>query len=122
MDLPLVPDLAEVLPGRVAVVCGGGSGHEPAFAGYVGDGMLDASIAGSVFASPPATQILAAILGLAEHRPSGILVVVFNYTGDRSARLNVLGSDLSGPRWWHSGQNLIAYYWHLKSTPMVVPK
>ena len=103
MDLPLVPDLAEVLPGRVAVVCGGGSGHEPAFAGYVGDGMLDASIAGSVFASPPATQILAAILGLAEHRPSGILVVVFNYTGDRSARLNVLGSDLSRPLWWHSG-------------------
>ena len=67
----------------MAVVCGGGSGHEPAFAGYVGDGMLDASIAGSVFASPPATQILAAILGLAEHQPSGILVVVFNYTGDR---------------------------------------
>jgi dihydroxyacetone kinase len=33
-------DLAEALPGRVAVVCGGGSGHEPAFAGYVGDGML----------------------------------------------------------------------------------
>ncbi len=71
------------MPGRVAVVCGGGSGHEPAFAGYVGSGMLDASIAGSVFASPPATQTLAAILALAEHNPSGILVVVFNYTGDR---------------------------------------
>ena len=45
--------------------------------------MLHASVAGSVFASPPSTQILAAILALAEHNPSGILVVVFNYTGDR---------------------------------------
>ena len=71
------------MPGRVGVICGGGSGHEPAFAGYVGDGMLHASIAGSVFASPPSTQILAAILALAEHNPSGIVVVVFNYTGDR---------------------------------------
>ncbi len=78
-----ISDLAEVLPGRVGVLCGGGSGHEPAFAGYVGDGMLHGSIAGSVFASPPSTQILAAILALAEHNPSGIVVVVFNYTGDR---------------------------------------
>lgn len=76
-------DLADVLPDKVGIICGGGSGHEPAFAGYVGDGMLHASIAGSVFASPPSTSTLAAILALAEHKPSGILVVVFNYTGDR---------------------------------------
>ena len=60
-----------------------GSGHEPAFAGYVGQGCLSAAIAGSVFASPPPTSILAGILTLAAHHPSGILVVVYNYTGDR---------------------------------------
>lgn len=61
--------------GKVAIVCGGGSGHEPAFAGYVGKGCLSAAVAGSVFASPPPTSILAAILTLAARNPSGILIV-----------------------------------------------
>ncbi len=65
----------EAVRGKVAVICGGGSGHEPAFAGYVGKGCLAAAIAGSVFASPPPTSILAAIMTVAEHKPSGILVV-----------------------------------------------
>lgn len=65
----------ESIAGKVAIVCGGGSGHEPAFAGYVGKGCLSAAVAGSVFASPPPTSILAAILTLAEHNPSGILIV-----------------------------------------------
>ena len=51
--------------------------------GYVGQGMLDASIAGSVFTSPPPSSILAAMLALDEHKPSGVLVGVFDYTGDR---------------------------------------
>lgn len=68
---------------KVAILCGGGSGHEPAFAGYVGKGCLSAAVAGSVFASPPPTSILAGLLALAENKPSGILVIVYNYTGDR---------------------------------------
>ncbi len=71
-----------MLPGKVAIVCGGGSGHEPAFGGYVGDGMVHACIAGSVFASPPPSDILCAILGLAEHNPSGILVSQFRFSVD----------------------------------------
>lgn len=47
--------------GQVTVICGGGSGHEPFAAGFVGEGMLSAAVAGSVFASPPPTSILAAI-------------------------------------------------------------
>ena len=73
----------EDVKGRVAIVCGGGSGHEPAFAGYVGAGMLDAAVAGSVFTSPPVDNILAALTVLGKHKPSGILVLVINYTGDR---------------------------------------
>ena len=68
---------------RVAIVCGGGSGHEPCFAGYVGKGMLDAAVAGSVFTSPPVDDVLSAIAVLASYKPKGILVVVINYTGDR---------------------------------------
>ena len=68
---------------KVAIICGGGSGHEPAFAGYVGQGCLSGAIAGSIFASPPPSSILAAILSIAAKNPSGILVVVYNYTGDR---------------------------------------
>ena len=60
---------------KVAILCGGGSGHEPAFAGYVGKGCLSCAVAGSVFASPPTTSVLAGILKLAENNPSGILVV-----------------------------------------------
>ena len=65
----------ENLRGKVAILGGGGSGHEPAFSGYVGKGCMSAAIAGSVFASPPPTAILAGLLKLAENNPSGVLVV-----------------------------------------------
>ncbi|XP_072040397.1 triokinase/FMN cyclase-like [Amphiura filiformis] len=66
---------------KVTVVSGGGSGHEPLSAGYIGQGMLSAGVAGSVFASPPPRDILAAIQACAT--PAGTLLVVANYTGDR---------------------------------------
>jgi dihydroxyacetone kinase len=60
---------------------GGGSGHEPAQAGYVGEGMLTAAICGDVFASPTVDSILARIRAVTG--PKGCLLVVTNYTGDR---------------------------------------
>ncbi|KAG7599820.1 DhaK domain [Arabidopsis suecica] len=66
---------------KVAVISGGGSGHEPAQAGYVGEGMLSAAICGDVFASPPVDSILAGIRAVSG--PKGCLLVVTNYTGDR---------------------------------------
>ncbi|XP_061619956.1 triokinase/FMN cyclase isoform X2 [Phyllopteryx taeniolatus] len=69
--------------GKVALLAGGGSGHEPAHGGYVGAGMLSAAVAGAVFASPPPASILAAILRLHSAGASGVLLVVKNYTGDR---------------------------------------
>ncbi|NMO16024.1 dihydroxyacetone kinase subunit DhaK [Pyxidicoccus fallax] len=66
---------------KVAVISGGGSGHEPAHAGYVGAGMLDAAVAGDVFTSPSTDAVLAAIRAVAG--PAGALLVVKNYTGDR---------------------------------------
>ncbi|KAK9374425.1 Dak1 domain-containing protein [Lipomyces chichibuensis] len=65
---------------KVLLLSGGGSGHEPAHAGYIGDGMLDIAVAGSIFASPSTKQIVAGI----RSKPSkaGILVIVKNYTGD----------------------------------------
>jgi len=65
----------------VAVLSGGGSGHEPAHAGFVGDGMLTAAIAGDVFTSPSVDAVLAGILASAG--PAGALLIVKNYTGDR---------------------------------------
>src|SRR5690606_24605254 len=73
------------LPGKgqrkVAVISGGGSGHEPAHAGYVGSGMLTAAVAGDVFTSPDVDSIFAAITATAG--PAGAVLVVKNYTGDR---------------------------------------
>lgn len=66
---------------QVTLISGGGSGHEPAFAGYVGDGMLTAAVCGGVFASPAASAVLEAIR--AACGPLGCLVLVMNYTGDR---------------------------------------
>ena len=66
---------------QVAVISGGGSGHEPAHAGYIGAGMLSAAVAGEVFTSPSSDSILAAIKAVSG-RP-GALLVVKNYTGDR---------------------------------------
>ena len=67
--------------GRVAVVSGGGSGHEPAHAGFVGAGLLTAAIAGEIFASPSVEAVLAGILAVTG--PAGCLLIVKNYTGDR---------------------------------------
>jgi dihydroxyacetone kinase len=66
---------------QVAVISGGGSGHEPAHAGYVGAGMLSASVLGEIFTSPDTDSIVAAIKAVAGKR--GALLVVKNYTGDR---------------------------------------
>ncbi|XP_060888045.1 triokinase/FMN cyclase isoform X1 [Labrus mixtus] len=71
------------LRGKVALLSGGGSGHEPAHGGYVGAGLLSAAVAGGVFASPPPASILAAILSLHNAGASGVLLIVKNYTGDR---------------------------------------
>ena len=66
---------------QVAVISGGGSGHEPAHAGYIGEGMLSAAVVGEVFTSPSADSVFAAIKAVATK--SGVLLVVKNYTGDR---------------------------------------
>jgi triose/dihydroxyacetone kinase / FAD-AMP lyase (cyclizing) len=66
---------------QVAIVSGGGSGHEPAHAGYIGAGMLSAAVAGEVFTSPSSDSVFAAIQAVAGK--SGCLLVVKNYTGDR---------------------------------------
>lgn len=68
-------------PSRVAVISGGGSGHEPSHSGFVGDGMLTAAVAGDVFASPSVEAVLAGILQVTGD--AGCLLVVKNYTGDR---------------------------------------
>ncbi|WP_018430704.1 dihydroxyacetone kinase subunit DhaK [Hoeflea sp. 108] len=66
---------------KVAIVSGGGSGHEPAHVGFVGKGMLTAAVCGDVFASPSVDAVLAGILAVTG--PAGCLLVVKNYTGDR---------------------------------------
>ena len=66
---------------RVALVSGGGSGHEPSHAGFVGKGMLTAAVCGEVFASPSVDAVLAGILSVTGK--GGCLLIVKNYTGDR---------------------------------------
>ncbi|MEL7133305.1 MAG: dihydroxyacetone kinase subunit DhaK [Pseudomonadota bacterium] len=66
---------------RVALLSGGGSGHEPAHAGFVGSGMLTAAVCGEVFASPSVEAVLAGILAVTGE--AGCLLIVKNYTGDR---------------------------------------
>ncbi|KAF7550670.1 hypothetical protein G7Z17_g5558 [Cylindrodendrum hubeiense] len=68
-------------PARVAVISGGGSGHEPAWAGYVGDGMLSGAACGDIFASPSTKQVLAAMA--ATPSEVGTILMITNYTGDR---------------------------------------
>ena len=70
----------EQAPGQVGLISGGGSGHEPAHAGFVGDGMLSAAIAGAVFTSPTPDQILEAIKEA--DQGAGVFMVVKNYSGD----------------------------------------
>jgi len=66
---------------KVALISGGGSGHEPAHAGFVGPGMLTAAVCGEVFASPSVEAVLAGILAVTGD--AGCLLIVKNYTGDR---------------------------------------
>lgn len=66
---------------QVALISGGGAGHEPAHGGYVGPGMLSAAVAGEVFTSPSTDAVLDAIRAVAG--PRGVLLIVKNYTGDR---------------------------------------
>lgn len=66
---------------KVALISGGGSGHEPAHAGFVGKGMLTAAVCGEVFASPSVDAVLAGILAVTGD--AGCLLIVKNYTGDR---------------------------------------
>ncbi|KAH7318470.1 Dak1 domain-containing protein [Stachybotrys elegans] len=68
-------------PAQVSLVSGGGSGHEPSFAGMVGPGMLSAAVAGTIFASPSAEQVRVGITSRVD-TSQGVLVVVMNYTGD----------------------------------------
>lgn len=66
--------------GKVALVSGGGSGHEPSHAGYVGRGMLDGAVAGAVFTSPTPDQVYEAVKAVDGGK--GVLLVIKNYTGD----------------------------------------
>lgn len=72
---------ADLDPDRVAIVSGGGAGHEPAHAGFVGQGLLSAAVCGEVFASPSVDAVLAAVVAVTG--PAGCLLIVKNYTGDR---------------------------------------
>ncbi|SDM24036.1 dihydroxyacetone kinase subunit DhaK [Sediminibacillus halophilus] len=65
---------------KVGLVSGGGSGHEPAHAGYIGEGMLDAAVSGEVFTSPTPDQVFEAIKAV--DNGAGVFLVVKNYTGD----------------------------------------
>jgi len=65
---------------KVSLISGGGSGHEPAHAGFVGKGMLDAAVCGDVFASPSTVQVYNAIVKTASKK--GTLLIIKNYTGD----------------------------------------
>ena len=67
-------------PNQVTLVSGGGSGHEPAWSGFVGDGMLSAAVCGDIFASPSTKQVMAGIRNVPSNE--GVLLCITNYTGD----------------------------------------
>lgn len=107
--------------GQVALISGGGAGHEPAHAGYVGAGMLSAAVSGDVFTSPSVDAILAAIRAVAG--PGGVLLLVKSYTGDRLnfglaaelaradgtlVEMVVIGDDVSLPSGSDAGRRGIA--------------
>ena len=71
---------AEKAADKVGLVSGGGSGHEPAHAGYVGKGMLDAAVCGNVFASPSPDRVLRGIREA--NGGKGVLLIIKNYSGD----------------------------------------
>lgn len=70
----------EINPNKVSLISGGGSGHEPAHAGFVGKGMLDCAVCGDVFASPSQIQVYNAIKEVATEK--GVLLIIKNYSGD----------------------------------------
>jgi triose/dihydroxyacetone kinase / FAD-AMP lyase (cyclizing) len=72
---------AQLPADRVALISGGGAGHEPAHAGFVGAGLLTAAVSGEIFASPSVEAVLAAIMSV--DSGAGCLLIVKNYTGDR---------------------------------------
>ena len=72
---------AQLPTGRVALISGGGAGHEPTHAGFVGAGLLTAAVSGEIFASPSVEAVLAAIMSV--DTGAGCLLIVKNYTGDR---------------------------------------
>ncbi|HUT25682.1 MAG TPA: dihydroxyacetone kinase subunit DhaK [Sumerlaeia bacterium] len=74
---------------KVALVTLGGSGHEPALSGYVGEGMLDVSVPGEIFAAPGPPRVIEAIR--AAHRDAGMLFVVLNHAGDVMSANVVMG-------------------------------
>src|SRR5690606_14022095 len=67
-------------PGKVGIVIGGGSGHEPAFYGYVGYGMPDGAAVGNVFASPPPDPVVEATMAV--NGGAGVVYLIANYAGD----------------------------------------
>lgn len=90
---------------RVRIVCGGGSGHEPAHAGFVCPEMLSVAVCGRIFASPSSQQVkkaLAYLLADAADDDAGALVIVMNYTGDlinfKSAIVSANATFAGGPR------------------------
>lgn len=70
----------EINQNKVSLISGGGSGHEPAHAGYVGKGMLDAAVCGDIFASPSQIQVYQALQATASSK--GTLMIIKNYSGD----------------------------------------
>ncbi|KAM3963674.1 triokinase/FMN cyclase [Aphomia sociella] len=109
--------------GKVAVISGGGSGHEPFASGFVGAGMLDGSVAGGIFASPPTGNILYAITHLHKFNSGGVIVILGNYTGDRlnfgkaveKARINgikvetmIIGEDVASSHNKTGGRGICA--------------
>lgn len=70
----------EINPNKVTLISGGGSGHEPAHAGFVGKGMLDAAVCGDVFASPSQIQVYQGLKASASQK--GTLMIIKNYSGD----------------------------------------
>ena len=76
----------KINPDKVNLISGGGSGHEPAHAGFVGIGMLDAAVCGDVFASPSQIQIYKAITRAKSTK--GVLLIIKNYSGDEAQLLS----------------------------------
>lgn len=85
-NLKIIPNTQVVVrkdapvKGKVGLISGGGSGHEPAHAGYIGKGMLDAACAGALFSSPSVDQMMEGIRAVDAGK--GVLIIAKNYTGD----------------------------------------